>query len=53
MGMSRSPSFVILHLVLNYNYELLDAIKYVKNLRPCVKPLKEFIYQIADYTNSH
>jgi len=49
MGISRSPSFVILHLVKNYQLNLIDAIKYVKKQRPCIKPLKEFIYQIADF----
>lgn len=53
MGMSRSSSFVILHLVVNYKYDLVDAIKYVKKLRPGSKPLKEFIYQIADFTKKH
>jgi len=49
MGISRSPSFVILHLVKNYQLNLTDAIKYVKKQRSCIKPLKEFIYQIADF----
>lgn len=49
MGMSRSPSFVILYLHKHYKMTIIDAIKYVKKARPIIKPLKEFIYQIADF----
>lgn len=50
MGISRSPTFTILYLVHKYKYSIIDAIKYVKKARPCVKPLKEFIYQVIEYS---
>ena len=50
MGISRSASFTALVLVKNYNMDITTALKIIKEKRPNVKPLKEFIQQVIQYT---
>lgn len=51
MGISRSATFTVLVLVSRYDFNIVSALKYIKVKRPVVKPLKEFIQQVIQYTN--
>ncbi len=51
MGISRSPIFTTLVLTNNYNFTISDAIEYIGQKRPIIKPKSEFINQLVQYTN--
>ena len=45
-GMSRSVSVIIAYLVIDKNYTVRDAVKYLSNRRPFIRPFKGFLNEI-------
>ncbi len=51
MGISRSPIFTAMVLVSNYNFNVHNALDYIRQRRPIIKPKSEFIKQLVQYTS--
>jgi protein phosphatase slingshot len=49
MGVSRSASVVIAYAMKAYNWNMQEAIDFVKEKRSCIKPNTAFLSQLETY----